>query len=383
MKRRRLRAVLRGAIIAASAAPSVLVAGLGCGGATGEASAFDAGPSREDGAADAPGADASPDVGPRPSCSSSGFDAAGAPVFDAADPWDDAPFCDGPLVLPPNPYTCCGASYFVPTTCVPPPLVTVAPDGAVEGDGGLDCVKLCGAAAGECSLVLSADAQTGVGCQNYGCLGRRPQGLVEDTTGGGDIASFLCRAHLLEAASVTAFRTLRAELKAHGAPRSLLRAASRATRDEKRHARVTKRLARNFGGAPSGPTIAAAKARDLEAIATENAVEGCVRELYGAAVARWQAANAEGAAVRAAMAELAEDELRHAALALRVAAWLHPRLSRDARRRVEAERARAVEELSTAVEQAAPEDAARTLGLPSPGQARTILDGLRPVWARA
>jgi hypothetical protein len=56
----------------------------------------------------------------------------------------------------------------------------------------------------------------------------------------------LAEAAWLEAASVDAFRVLRLELRAHSAPRRLLRAASRAARDERRHARAAGALARRF-----------------------------------------------------------------------------------------------------------------------------------------
>ena len=52
--------------------------------------------------------------------------------------------------------------------------------------------------------------------------------------------------------------------------------------------------------------------RELEAIAIENAVEGCVRESFGALLATWQAKTAGDARVRAAMKRIARDETRHA-----------------------------------------------------------------------
>ena len=61
--------------------------------------------------------------------------------------------------------------------------------------------------------------------------------------------------------------------------------------------------------------------RDLESIARENAVEGLVREAYGARVAIDPA--------------IAADEQRHADLAASVHEWLRPRLPYAARRRVD------------------------------------------------
>jgi hypothetical protein len=55
-------------------------------------------------------------------------------------------------------------------------------------------------------------------------------------------------------------------------------------------------------------------ARSLEELAVENAVEGCVRETYGALTAIWQARTAKDPSVAAAVRRIARDETRHAAL---------------------------------------------------------------------
>ena len=385
MHQRRLRALLRGALLAAGAAPAAFVVEAGCSSSgaaptdfvsSGPGSGSDASIATSDGSP--PFGQPSPNACPSP------------PSFDAAAPWTGASICDASTPLPQDPQTqCCSASYFVPLACVPAqgvvltppklPLVGGSDGGADGGDLVLDCEALCALEGGAtCALVVADDAQTGVGCQTPQCvfLGRRPQGFLESSAAREDVAAAWCRAHALEAASVTAFQMLRAELRAHGAPKALLRSASRAARDEKRHARITRSIARRFGGAPRAPELVPARPRDLEAIAIENAVEGCVRELFGVVVARWQADHAEDVNVRAAMARLAADELRHAALAFQVAAWTHGRLSPAARARVEASRSRAVEELAEEVQRPVPPDVARALGLPSAQQARALIDAL-------
>jgi hypothetical protein len=304
-------------------------------------------------------------------CASSGMDGAGAPFFQPAGPWSDAALCDASAVLPANPYTCCSASYFIPIACVPYEDA-IPPDGAT----GLACQNLCGASAFSCSLALAPDGSTGVACQNFGCLGRRPEGLVERDTAATSVGAALESAYALEAASVAAFRTLRAELRSHGAPKSLLRSASRAAREERRHARVTRSLALRRGGVPRDPEVGSTPRRSLEALAIENAVEGCVRELFGALVARFQAEHARDADVRAVMARIADDELRHTTLAWRVAAWTRSRLSPAARARVAASRARAVDELLFEVDRPAHEDVACALGWPTPKQARALVQAL-------
>jgi hypothetical protein len=169
----------------------------------------------------------------------------------------------------------------------------------------------------------------------------------------------------LEAASVDAFKTLRNELRAHGAPSALVSGAGKAARDEARHARVTRALARRHGGRFQKPVVVRAPLRDLETIATENVVEGCVRETMGALVATHQALAARDPVVRAAMIRIARDETRHAALAHSVHDWAMRRLDRAARARVESARRAAVSALVTTRSKLDPE-AQAALGLPSP-----------------
>jgi hypothetical protein len=85
--------------------------------------------------------------------------------------------------------------------------------------------------------------------------------------------------------------------------------------------------------------------RSLEAIAAENAVEGVVRETFGAAVALWQAKHARDAEVRAALRRIADDECRHAELSWRVARWARTRLPREAHARIDAAARRGIGEL--------------------------------------
>ena len=82
--------------------------------------------------------------------------------------------------------------------------------------------------------------------QGWCGAGRRPDGLHEPALDGASEPSavWLARAAHLEAASVEAFRRLRADLAAYGAPRRLLRGCSRAAADERRHARLAGAIAR-------------------------------------------------------------------------------------------------------------------------------------------
>ena len=182
-------------------------------------------------------------------------------------------------------------------------------------------------------------------CGN-GCEGRRPAGL------GGrvlryldELAEYFARAAYLEAASVPAFTFLHEELVLHGAPRALAARALTARADEVRHARLMGWLARRLGVTPEAPAALRRKPRALLDMAIENAVEGCVRETWGALLAAYQAERSTNAPVRRVMAVIAREELEHAQLGHEVAEWLDRKLTRSQRRRVQVARLCAVVEL--------------------------------------
>lgn len=205
--------------------------------------------------------------------------------------------------------------------------------------------------------------------------GRRPVGMAAPREESGSVrARWLATVAHLEAASIDAFRLLRRDLAAHGAPRALLRAASRAARDERRHARRMSALARRSGAAIEAPRTAPSPTPDLESLASHNAVEGCVRETFGALVARYQATHAQDHEVAAALARIAAEEARHAALAFRIDAWARRRLDRAARARVDEARRRAAEELCAGVSLDA--SARADLGLPDPCVEKRLAEAL-------
>ncbi len=115
----------------------------------------------------------------------------------------------------------------------------------------------------------------------------------------------------------------------------------------------------------------------MDEIARENAVEGCVRETFGALVAHWQRDHATDTSIRAAMEVIAEDETSHAALAWRTAAWLDAHLDEVSRAEVRAAREAAVAELARELESEVPEALVRDAGMPPRDIARAMLDGLR------
>ena len=184
-------------------------------------------------------------------------------------------------------------------------------------------------------------------CACQGSAGRRPEGLAAcDAVASSPVGAFFAHAAHLEAASVHAFARMRDELRALRAPRSLVFAATRAIADERRHARVVSALARRFGARTSPPRVKRPRGRSIEAIAIENATEGCVRETFAAIVAHYQALHARDPVVRAAYARIARDETRHAELAYDAARFFDSILDEAARARVARARDAALAELA-------------------------------------
>jgi hypothetical protein len=205
--------------------------------------------------------------------------------------------------------------------------------------------------------------------------GRRPRGLLPPRAprrACTPVGAYFARMAHDEAASVHAFRRMHEELAALGAPVPLLQAADRSARDEERHARMMTRLARRHGAPVPAPLVRRGRPRSLEAIARENAVEGCVFETFGALVAAWQGAHAPEASLRRAFQRIAADEARHAALAWAVARWAEARLDPGARARVWRARDRAVRALRARVP-ASRVDAA--VGIPDPARRAALVEG--------
>lgn len=207
---------------------------------------------------------------------------------------------------------------------------------------------------------------------NHGCVGGRcPEGLAPPAPGrtGDALGAWLSANAHLEAASTAAFEILATELGAHRAPPALIRAARAAIADESRHANVIGRLANSRGAVPPAVYVDRSPVRDIEAVARENAVEGCVRETYAALLAYRQARAATDPAIRFAMAGIARDETRHAALAWNVDGWSQTLLTPAARRRVREARREAIERLADASLGGLSRDQRGQAGLPSEDEA--------------
>ncbi len=227
---------------------------------------------------------------------------------------------------------------------------------------GATCRQLCSSSGFECELpqsyvtavqslnpdagttpsdggIRALDCPTSPATMTATCIVQCTGRLTEGYGAPGGVASDgerLAAMAYLEAVSVHAFERLERELDAHMAPPTLLRAARRARRDEVRHTAMTTHLARRRRGSPRLPEAPApARTRTLLEVALENAVEGCVRETYGAVQGLVEARTSPDATMRRAMQSIAADECRHAELAWAVHAWAMARLGEHERRAVQ------------------------------------------------
>lgn len=230
-------------------------------------------------------------------------------------------------------------------------------------------VDACAITHDACGVIATCDATFETYCEgrDHAWIARRPRARP-------GAAGWLARAAEAEAASVLAFRAVADELRGHGAPAALVRDLRRAARDEAHHARVMRDLATRSGGRPAPVRRVRGPARPLVDVAIENAVEGCVGETFAATIALWQAAHAEDPRVAAAMREIAQDEVRHAALAVRVAAFCARRLTPSERDRVATARAAALGRLAWRAPAAG---LAARLGLPDDHAGAALVAGVR------
>lgn len=190
---------------------------------------------------------------------------------------------------------------------------------------------------------IVADAATTLECVS--CLGggRRPRGLVPSSARGD---SFARLAHL-EAASVLAFRDLERSLVSFGAPSRLVRAAARARKDERRHARAMTRLQKKYEPRARRERVRVERKRapTFVELLVDGAIEGCVNETCGAVWLAMRARNARDARTARTLERIARDEANHAALAWEILRWGLPHISSSERHCVHARLERAFDAL--------------------------------------
>ena len=212
-------------------------------------------------------------------------------------------------------------------------------------------------------------------------VGRRPRGLrprVGPRVGGAQrtLGVFFAEQAELEAASVVAFDQIARELTLLGAPRALVQRARSAGADEVRHAVTTRELAERFGATVQTPRIAASAARTLFDFAYDNAVEGCVRETYGALVASVQARRAADPDVAKAMRTIAVEETVHAALSWDLATWAEAQLTSEQVATLRSAQRAAFTELRASVHDSYSAEIRHQAGLPDVAVATALLEGL-------
>ncbi len=224
---------------------------------------------------------------------------------------------------------------------------------AMSGEAGADA----GCPAGTGNVTLSCGVVT---------LGRRTEGIEDVKLAASlDPGAYFSGCAYLEEVSVHAFDRLASELDAHGAPPALVAAALQARGEEERHAQLTRALALRFGGSLRAVHLPGFAPRSLLDIAIENAVEGCVRETYGAAVGLVGAEHAPAGPIRDALASIAKDECGHADLSWEIAEWILPLLGANERAIVGRALRRAVSDLRNTSEPVVMEDARAICGFPS------------------
>ncbi len=239
---------------------------------------------------------------------------------------------------------------------------------------------------GEVKLITSEVVSQQTGLPICG-TGRKPEGFVASApsmarnSNSNALGDFLATCAQLESVSIDAFEILADELQHHGAPTELVALARQAAADEVRHASLMTQLANAHHSHVQTPVITRAAPRSLEAIAIENAVEGCVGETYGALVATYQAEHAQEPQLAAALAEIAVDETKHAQLSWRLSAWLDTRLPPDAQERVAQVRARAFATLRDQLATAGDPSLYTLGGMPRPELAQALCQSLESALA--
>jgi hypothetical protein len=217
-------------------------------------------------------------------------------------------------------------------------------------------------------------------------IGRVPDGCETSSRGGTQwlsLADFWSDCAGLEAASVPAFYLLAEDLRALGAPAALIDEALKSAQDEMRHAAEVFHLAVQAGGQSQEVSVPPRAPKSLFDMAHENAVEGCVRETYGAFIAAYQARTATNPEARAVLIRIAEDELRHAALSHEIAAWAEPQLSHEQRAQIEGDRRQLIAQLRGRVDTNHAAEIYSEAGYPGSEAATRMLDVLEEsLWSQ-
>jgi rubrerythrin len=193
------------------------------------------------------------------------------------------------------------------------------------------------------------------------------------------VGEYLSGVSRLESAAVAAFMQLADELKVHGAPQHLIEGALSAAAEEIGHAKAIFELAMQAGSQPGPIDFTPRAGRSLVEIAIENATEGCVRELFGAACAHLQARQARDPKIRKTWQRIASEETTHAEWSLALDSWLSDHLSEEQRAQVNRARKNAVAELHASADKQPAAVLIEQAGVPSAAQVTQLLTELSPL----
>ena len=264
--------------------------------------------------------------------------------------------------------------------------------------GTADCAALCNDTAANCNFEANVNGTewwpAGTPCPSTQarlhcskridgrtCMveGRRTEGLDElEATPFDGVGPYFAYCAHLEAAAVVAFERLEGDLSHLGAPKRLVARVRRAAAQERRHVTVASRLSRRYGSEPQSATFSTGPLapRSLAAIATENMIEGVVRETYGALVAVHRSQSAMHPEVRKDLALIARDECSHAELSWDLANWFRSNLEEEEWETIRARAAFAFYELRNDLGTEPKAAIVRETGAPSAAVGMQLLEGL-------
>ncbi|MEM6993352.1 MAG: ferritin-like domain-containing protein [Myxococcota bacterium] len=280
----------------------------------------------------------------------------GAPLDVGTQP-DDGYDCHDPQEPPPFSGEACQLDAGWAATCKPPqPGRGCGPVTDIE----VESLEVCAGVTDSCWGFYESCGPTVLddgSCCYWGSLGQLCPGRPFTVAGRARLASLTPEAHWCDAeapaaaapahlskalaaawrydaihehAAVASFSRFALQLLAVAAPPRLVEGALQAAIDEREHAGLFFALARHYGGEAWGPGPlqvdgALEQASDPVHIVTSTIQEGCIAETISAMQLQRALETAEHPALRAALARVLEQELRHVELAWSLVAWAYAR----------------------------------------------------------
>lgn len=197
------------------------------------------------------------------------------------------------------------------------------------------------------------------------------------------VGAWLADAAHAESVSWMALRAVERELQAHEAPASLARGARQIAAAALHNAAVLEAMALRWGVRPRQPKVVSIAVRPLDALAAENAGQGCVRVTWAALEAQYQGYYARDPVIRRTMQRIAADGLRHAEFSWSVDSWAARRLGPQGRDGVAHARAQSVADVFEALAVERERGLCIEAGLPTSATARGLARALtEALWSR-